>query len=132
MKRSNKADLTPRRKVLNDSILIAVVLVLVLGGFLLLKLTGKTGDRAVVLIDGKERASYALSEDLQTVIRTGDETNTLVIRDGKASVAEATCPDGICVKHRPISKVGETIVCLPHKVVVKVVSASGNDVDIVT
>lgn len=132
MKKSKKTDLTPRRKVLHDSILIAVVLVLVLGGFFLLKLTGKPGDRAVVLIDGKERASYPLSEELQTVIQTGENTNTLVIRDGKASVAEATCPDGICVAHRPISKVGETIVCLPHKVVVKVVSASENDVDIVT
>ena len=97
-----------------------------------MKLTGKPGDRAVVLIDGKESASYPLSEELQTVIQIGENTNTLVIRDGKASVAEATCPDGICVAHRPISKVGETIVCLPHKVVVKVVSASENDVDIVT
>lgn len=132
MKKSKKTDLTLRRKVLNDSILVAVVLTLVLGGLWIFRLTGSPGDRAVVLVDGREIASYPLSEELQTVIGNGEETNTLVICEGKASVTEASCPDGICAEHRPISKVGETIVCLPHKVVIKVVSSSENDVDIVT
>ena len=92
---------------------------------------GAQGERVVVLIGGEEKASYSLSEDLETVIRTGEETNTLVIREGKASVTEATCPDGICKNHAPISKAGETIVCLPHQVVVKVVAAE-NEVDVVT
>lgn len=46
--------------------------------------------------------------------------NLLVIKDGKASMKEADCPDKICVAHKPICKKGETIVCLPHKVVVEV------------
>ena len=85
-----------------------------------------------MLIDGKETASYPLSADFQTTIQIGEETNLLVIRDGKAMVQEASCPDGICVRHRPISKVGETIVCLPHQLVVKVVSSGENQVDSVT
>ena len=132
MKRSNKTDLAPRRKVRNDSILIAVVLLLALGGFLWFRLSGSQGDRVAVLIDGKETASYPLSADFQTTIQIGEETNLLVIRDGKAMVTEASCPDGICVRHRPISKVGETIVCLPHQLVVKVVSSGENQVDSVT
>ena len=34
----------------------------------------------------------------------------------------ASCPDGICVSHRPIFRDGESIVCLPNRVVITVVS----------
>ena len=46
--------------------------------------------------------------------------NILVIKDGRADMTDADCPDRICVNHRPVSQEGETIVCLPHKVVVEV------------
>ena len=32
----------------------------------------------------------------------------------------ASCPDGICAAHKPISREGESIVCLPHRVVITV------------
>ena len=44
---------------------------------------------------------------------------------------EADCPDQICVRHKAISKSGESIVCLPHKVVVEISSEEEQDVDIV-
>lgn len=132
MKQKKQSDLAPSgRKVRNDIILVLAVVLLAAAGFLIFLFTGSAGDRVAVLIDGEETASYPLSEELETVIRTGENTNTLVISEGKASVREATCPDGICADHRPISKEGETIVCLPHKVVIKVISAPENDVDIV-
>lgn len=92
-------------------------------GLLLFKTFQKGGDCAVVLIDGKETARFPLSADTEYVIESESGTNTLVIKDGKASVTFADCPDGICVEHAPISKVGETIVCLPHSVVVAIESS---------
>ena len=74
-------------------------------------------------MDGEEYGTYPLSEDTVVEIRTGkdgEELNRLIIRDGKAFVERATCPDGICSNHRPISRDGESIVCLPHKVVITV------------
>ena len=56
-----------------------------------------------------------------------------MIRDGYASVEYADCPDGICAAHKPISRSGESIVCLPHKVVITVRSAENNgsgDIDV--
>ncbi len=131
MKHNQNSDLAPRRRVRNDILLVAAVLLLAAAAFLIFRFTGTQGDRVVVLIGGEQTASYPLSEELETVIRTGEESNTLVIRDGKALVTAATCPDGICVDHHPISKSGETIVCLPHQVVIKV-EAAKNEVDIVT
>ena len=70
---------------------------------------------------------YSLDEDVRYEIKTGknnEDINVLVIKDGKASITEADCPDGICKDYRPISYVGETIVCLPHKVVVEITGDS--------
>lgn len=33
---------------------------------------------------------------------------------------EADCPDHYCVDHAAIDKVNETIVCLPHRVVLEI------------
>ena len=44
----------------------------------------------------------------------------LVIEDGKAYMEEADCPNQICVHHSAISHKGETIVCLPNRIVIEV------------
>lgn len=49
-----------------------------------------------------------------------DEVNKIVIKNGLVVIEEATCRDQICVLHRPVSFNGETIVCLPHRLVVEI------------
>lgn len=117
----------------NDIILAVVLLLVAVAGLLLFKTFQKGGDYAVVLVDGKETARFLLSTDTEYEIKTDGGTNTLVIKDGKASVTYADCPDGICVEHAPISKVGETIVCLPHSVVVAIEAENtgGGEIDMV-
>ena len=45
---------------------------------------------------------------------------------------DANCPDKICEGHQKISYKGETIVCLPHKVVIEIVTDdSENELDVV-
>jgi hypothetical protein len=39
---------------------------------------------------------------------------------------DADCPDKLCEKTGKISKNGETIVCLPHRVVVEIQGGEGN------
>ena len=59
----------------------------------------------------------------------GDVTNTLVIKGGVADMTSADCPDHLCVKQKAISKEGESIICLPNKVVVTVKSNMKSDID---
>ena len=111
------------KKVKNDLILVGVILSLSLIGFFIFKLTMKDGNLVSVSINGDEKYKYSITDNLETDIITGDDdenTNTLVIKDGEVYIKSANCPDKICVGHRPISKDGETIVCLPHKIVVSV------------
>ena len=122
-----------KRKIRNDLILIgSLIALLALIGLMFWLLRGE-GDTVVVEVDGKVVGTYALDVDRTVEIRTGDggkELNLLVIKDGKAYVETATCPDGICATHRPISRQGESIVCLPHKVVITVKSSGGDGPDV--
>ena len=104
-----------------DLILGATLLLFALAAYLLAGLYSREGSRVVIRVDKEVFGIYDLTVD-KTVPVTGEGfSNILVIRDGKADMTEADCPDRICVKHRPVSRVGETIVCLPHKVVVEVI-----------
>ena len=48
------------------------------------------------------------------------------IKDGQVSVTEASCPDKVCVNHGPTDQTADPIVCLPNKLVVRVL-APGDD-----
>lgn len=118
------------RKFRNDLIFIGGLLIAVaLAGLAFFLLRGE-GSRVTVEVNGRLIGTYSLSEDRTVEIITGkdgSELNLLVIRDGEAFVDTATCPDGICAAHRPISRKGESIVCLPHQVVITVTDRESDD-----
>ena len=122
------------RKFRNDVIFIGgLLLIVVLLGAAFFFLRGE-GNTVTVTVDGKTFGTYSLSEDRTVEIRTGEgdqELNLLIIKDGKAYVETATCPDGICASHRSISRRGESIVCLPHKVVITVTDGQDDGPDVV-
>lgn len=113
----------------NDVFLIAALLLLGGALALLLRLTRRDGGTVRVQADGETVMELPLSEDARIVLGEGEHTNTLVIKDGAAQVMEASCPDQICVNHGAIRYAGESIVCLPHKLVVTVEGGAANDVD---
>ena len=89
-----------------------------------------SGNVVEVTVDGEVYGVYSLSENITCEIRTGknDESiNRFVIADGKVYMQDASCPDGICVAHRPIFRDGESIVCLPNRVVVTVITQETED-----
>ena len=106
-----------------DLIIIIVVFIaaITFGNFVS---TGKLDDTKTVIVvkDGKEIHRYRIDENYEKTIRIENEgeINTINIKDGKVSVTEANCHDELCVKSHKISRDGEMIVCLPHKLYVKI------------
>ena len=86
----------------------------------------------VVLVDGKERGSYSLQENLEIRIDTEQGYNLLVIKNGQAYVAEADCANQVCVHTQPVSMTGGQIICLPHKVVIRLKTTEKSEIDAVT
>ena len=101
-----------------DLLLIALLLLLSAGLWAWNARSG--GGWAVVTVDGEEIGRYRLSEDREVPIQTERGSNLLVIRDGAAAVTEADCGDHTCVRRGTVSRRGETIVCLPHRLVVRI------------
>lgn len=83
----------------------------------------KDGDILQITVDGTVTKTFPLDEDTVYTISSGeDQKNILEIKDGNARITSADCPDKLCVHQKEISRQGETLVCLPHKVVVSIIS----------
>ena len=84
----------------------------------------RDGAAVVVEQDGKETARYALDENRTVRIKGQGGYNLLVIEGGEAWLLEADCPNLLCVKTGKIRYAGQSIVCLPHKVAVRIVGGA--------
>lgn len=105
--------------------LILAGAVLLIAGILALALRlpkTENGNTLKITVDGETYGTYALAKDQTVKIETDHGTNTLVIENGSAHMEEADCPDGYCKRQGTISRVNETVVCLPHKLVAEVES----------
>lgn len=114
-----------------DLILLLVVLAIGLAGILFLYTRPAVADGEVeVSVDGEIVMTLPLSEDTEVMISGFDGgENLLVISDGKAEIESASCPDGVCVRHYAISRDGESIICLPNRVVVTIRGGEKGEVD---
>ncbi len=111
----------------NDFILIAVILIVAGAFFFAYKDAESTGTKSVkISVAGKDFGTYLLNENQEISI---NDTNLLVIQDGRVYMKEAECPDHSCVKQGKISKNKESIVCLPNKVIVEVSSNQHSETD---
>ncbi len=121
MEKINKSDV-----ILILSIFLISAMMLVI--FLLYK-NGSDGELVLeVSVDGEIYGRYPLDTD--RTINIG-ETNICTISGGYVSMTDAECPDKSCMKMKSISKAGETIVCLPNRVVLKIVGKERSEVDVV-
>ena len=109
-----------------DFILIfALLAVAVVAFFVINNVISKDGAKVQVLVDGEIFYEYNLDENGEYLIKTDMGENTLVIEDGNAYVSDANCPDKLCVNQGKISKSGQSVICLPHKLVVTIVDEEG-------
>ncbi len=114
----------PSRKItLCDAVLGAVVVVMILSSLVLFS-SGGRGSFALVSADGVE-SKYPLNRDGKYAFTSAGIDFVLEIKDNSASVVEAGCPDKVCVSSGKISSPGESIVCIPGRMSVKIIGEDG-------
>ena len=114
----------------NDWILITVIgLIAGVVFFVYMFLGHHNAGMVTVTIKDELYGTYDLSKEQEIMI---NDTNCMVIKDGKVDMITGDCRDQICVNHKPISKNGETIVCLPNHIIVKILGGNEAELDAVT
>ena len=119
-----------------DIILFVVLVVLGIACTVGLAVTRTSGSTVVIERNGELYATYSLNENRTIEISADarDEVcNTVVIKDGTVYMESASCHNQVCVKHSAISLAGESIICLPNKIIVRIEgSKSGGGYDAIT
>ena len=111
-----------------DWILFGSVIFFSLAMFFLMKVAGDTpGNYIVIRKDGELYGTYDLHKEQVIEIEQGEFYNKIHIRGGMAYMEEANCPDGYCERQQEIHLEKQTIICLPHKLVVEVLQTGEQD-----
>lgn len=110
-----------------DFVAVAMVLAVLIASIVML--TAKKGGTVEVYVDGKLTYSYSLDKNRTFEVDCDNGKNVVEIKDGNVSVIDADCNNRACVKSKAISKKGEQIVCLPHKLIVVIKGGSEGELD---
>lgn len=112
------------KKYKYDIIIISIIATIAVVALIFINLSKEPGNVVAVTIDDELYETYSLDKDIVIVLETG---NTLVIENNEAYISMSTCKDKVCINHGRISAIGETIICLPHKLVIEVKGAGTNE-----
>lgn len=116
-----------------DGIIVVILLLLSFAPVVVFSLTRSNSptQEAVLSVDGQEIKSFDLSDQSQSYTyryedKDGDY-NLIEVKGDRIRIKEADCGDQICVRRGWIDQSGETIVCLPHKLVIEIKSSDGGE-----
>lgn len=92
---------------------------------------GSGQQQAQISVDGKIIKTVTLRAGYREEFRIGgpDHYNIVEIDGEKIRMREADCPDQVCVKTGWAKVAPQQIVCLPWRVVIKVISSKSADID---
>lgn len=114
-----------------DFIIIIFFVLVAVVSLALLNRGKSEGGYVEVVVNKETKEIFSFDENKEYTISDDNHINKIKIADGKVWITEADCPDKLCIKQGQIDKDGQSIICLPNKVVIKIVSDKNNDVDAV-
>lgn len=116
-----------KRLYTNDLILNAfIILICILIPFVL-SFAHNEGKTCVISYDGIVEKRINLEED--AAYHTHGVN--IIVKDGEAFVSESSCPDGLCIKMKSAKNVGDSIICVPNKVSVRIEGNKSGEADVV-
>lgn len=113
-----------------DLYILVAVLVVTAGLFFMFK--GRlTDEREVVIsLKGQEYARVTMDgKEHIFEIQTELGYNKVIVDEHGVHIEEADCPDHDCVTLGGISKVGQSIICAPHYLVIEIIGNSDSGID---
>lgn len=120
--------MTKTDKIIFWSVILSAILFLLFSNIIFAK---KTGSGAIVIeLNGKEYARYeqaALNQPKILEIKTEFGCNKVEISSRAVRISESDCRDQRCIGE--ICNIGEMVICLPNRLVVKIEGSRQEEVD---
>lgn len=95
--------------------MLSVVLVLLYSGSM---------QTVEISVNGQLYGSYPLSQNRIVTVETEFGRNVVKIADHGVSVTESDCTGHDCIRFGSITKRGQVIMCLPHRLIVSITGGS--------
>lgn len=86
-----------------------------------------------VKVDGTTKLEVPLKQSTARIysVVSSEGSLSFIIDKERVYVLESTCKDKLCIKEGAISRVGESIICLPNRITISIVGEK-NEVDSTT
>ncbi len=115
-----------------DKVIIIILLAfLVWGGFVYYRMTTVEESHLEIYKGGELLGRYSLEEDREIRLEYSNQINIVRIENGTVKMVDANCPHQDCLKQLPIKFPETSIICLPHEIILKIVSDQEAEVDII-
>lgn len=111
---------------------ITIIAMLAVASFVMAFFAAQPPEHAYVVIErgGAVLLKLPLDEDRVVPIAENEEKNTISIINGTVSITGANCPDKLCM-HGSLGRTGGLLVCLPHRLIVRI-EARDTEWDVIT
>lgn len=116
-----------------DGIIVLILVLLSFAPVVVFSLNRATSptQEAVLSVDGKKIKTFDLTDSSQAYTYRYEDAdgdyNLIEVKGERIRIKEADCGDQICVRRGWIDQSGETIVCLPHKLLIEIKSSDGGE-----
>lgn len=107
--------------------LCLVLLVVTVGSFFLSKTPASLGETVIIEVKGNAVYKGLLSEDRKITIKATYGLVRIQIKGNKVAVVAAECPNRICVRAGWRSHTGESILCTPNELVIRILGKQDHD-----
>jgi hypothetical protein len=115
-----------------DFFFVIILIAISIGGFI--HKSDATQEGKIYTIEVNRKTIHKRSLLTDTIIRVQGKTGDILVRtkNGMICISESSCPHKICVKTGWIKKPGESIICVPNRLVVRIEGKKREIVDAIT
>ena len=109
-------------------VLVALFLIMVSSALMIFQ-SKSVAEKVHIEVNGNLYACYDLKNDREVVIETDFGRNVICIENSKVFVTDSSCNDKLEIHAGCIEKTGQSLVCLPNRLVITLKGEVSTDVN---